>query len=108
MQNVIDIRTTLEQLGTGWQFGGSVTDGTQAAWEAVTWEDARDKPAWAYLCTVYDKLLTKATILEDIMSLESQQTPRRLREAALTDAGKEWLQNLEDKIAAKREELSGL
>ena len=53
MENVIDIRIALEQLGTGWQFGGSVTDGTQDAWNGVMWEDSRPKPTWAELCTAY-------------------------------------------------------
>lgn len=47
-------------------------------------------------------------IRAEIIYLESQQTPRRLREAALTEEGKVWLQNLEDQIAAKRAELAGL
>lgn len=53
METVIDIRTVLEQLGTGWQFGGSVTDGTQEAWDAVDWEDSRPKPSWADLCAAH-------------------------------------------------------
>ncbi|MTJ93014.1 MAG: hypothetical protein F8N36_09150 [Desulfovibrio sp.] len=53
MGNVINIRMALEQLGTGWKFGGSVTDGTQEAWQAVTWEDKRVKPAWADLCAAH-------------------------------------------------------
>ena len=53
MENVIDIRTALEQLGTGWQFGGSVTAGTQAAWDAVDWEDSRPQPSWAELCAAH-------------------------------------------------------
>ena len=31
MESVIDIRLALEQLGKGWQFGGSVTAGAQQA-----------------------------------------------------------------------------
>lgn len=58
MEDVIDIRMALEQLGTGWQFGGSVTDGTQGAWDAVAWEDARDKPTWADLCAAIKPKLT--------------------------------------------------
>lgn len=55
----------------------------------------------------YEK--TQGEILkEEIASLESQQTPRRLREAALTEEGKMWLQNLEDQIAEKRSELARL
>ena len=53
MDDVIDIRTTLEHLGTAWQFGGSVTAGTQAAWDAVDWEDSRPKPTWAELCAAH-------------------------------------------------------
>ena len=46
----IDIRLALEQFGTGFKFGGSVTDGTQQAWDAVHWEDSRPKPTWEELC----------------------------------------------------------
>ena len=53
METVIDIRIALEQLGTGWQFGGSVTNGTQAAWDAVDWEDSRPQPSWSELCAAY-------------------------------------------------------
>ena len=60
MENVIDIRTALEQMGTGWQFGGSVTDGTQEAWDAVAWEDARDKPTWDALCAAHATATTAA------------------------------------------------
>lgn len=53
MENVIDIRTALEHIGTGWQFGGSVTAGTQESWDAVTWEDSRVKPTWEELCAAH-------------------------------------------------------
>ena len=53
MEAVIDIRLALAWLGTGWQFGGSVTEGTQAAWNAVDWDDARPKPLWADLCAAH-------------------------------------------------------
>jgi hypothetical protein len=55
MENVINIRMALEQLGTGWRFGGSVTDGGASAWQAVTWEDERAKPTWADLCAAHDE-----------------------------------------------------
>lgn len=108
MENVIDIRTALEQLGTGWKFGGSVTDGTQEVWDAVVWEDARDKPTWDDVRKAYAKWQSRSKLIADIAGFESQQTPRRLRDAALTDDGRAWLQNLENKIAAKRAELAGL
>lgn len=57
MENVIDIRMALEQIGRGWQFGGSVTGGTQQAWDAVTWEDSRPKPTWDELCAAHATIL---------------------------------------------------
>ena len=53
MENVINIRLALDQLGACWKFGGSVTDGTQACWDAVVWEDARPKPSWTDLCAAH-------------------------------------------------------
>lgn len=57
MENVINIRMALEELGTGWRFGGSVTDGSASAWDAVTWEDQRSKPTWADLCAAHANAL---------------------------------------------------
>lgn len=53
MEDVIDIRTALEHIGTGWQFGGSVTAGTQESWDTVDWEDERPKPSWADVCAAH-------------------------------------------------------
>lgn len=47
-------------------------------------------------------------LLAEIVRLEAQQTTRRIREAALTDEGKSWLQSLESAIAVKRAELQAL
>ena len=49
----INIRQALDCLGESWHFGGSVTDGTQAAWDAVDWGDSRPKPTWAELCEAH-------------------------------------------------------
>jgi hypothetical protein len=48
----MDIRMSLAYIAAqngepNYQFGGSVTDNTQAAWDAVDWEDSRTKPTWA-------------------------------------------------------------
>ena len=59
MENVIDIRTALDQMGTGWKFGGSVTDGTKEAWDAVVWEDEREKPSWEELCAAHAGIESK-------------------------------------------------
>lgn len=63
MADIIDIRAALEQLGTGWQFGGSVTDGTQDAWGAVEWEDERDKPTWEALWAAHATATTAAQFI---------------------------------------------
>lgn len=95
MENVIDIRTALEQLGTGWQFGGSVTGGTQQDWDAVTWEDNRAKPTWAVLCAAYDAATTAAqyaalraardVYLRDDYDPKITQLSRQLRLATTDD-----------------------
>lgn len=48
----------------------------------------------------------EARLLAEIQTLESQVTPRRIREAILDGGG--WLRGIEDQITAKRGELSGL
>jgi len=45
--------------------------------------------------------------LEQILALEATATPRRLREAALTEEGRTWLQDLDMQIAALRVILHG-
>ena len=87
------------------QFGGSVTDGTQEAWDAVVWEDERPKPTWDALCAAHFVRQNKTEILENIRLLETQQTDRRIREATLTEEGKFWLQNLNSQIEALRKQL---
>ena len=51
---------------------------------------------------VYEADKPRRAALAAIAALEAQVTQRRLREAALTDEGKAWLQNIEDQIAAER------
>ena len=43
--------------------------------------------------------------LLQIVQLETTITSRRLREAALTNAGKAWLENIDNQIAALRAQL---
>ena len=78
MENAIDICLALVQLGTGWQFGGSVTAGTQEAWDAVVWEDTRDKPTWDELCAAHATATTAAHF----------STLRANRDALLADTDK--------------------
>lgn len=46
-----------------------------------------------------------AAIRAEIAALEATATPRRMREAALTDAGRAWLADLDAAIAALRAQL---
>jgi hypothetical protein len=52
----------------------------------------------------YDAESERLDILRQISVLESQQTPRRIREAALGDDNG-WLENLETQISALRSQL---
>ncbi len=82
METVIDIRLALEQLGTGWQFGGSVTDGTQESWDAVAWDDVRDKPTWADLCTAHEGIVLQNALT----AIEAKYAPKiaALREGIMS------------------------
>jgi len=43
----IDVASVLDQLVPGAQYFGSVTDNTEAAYDALDWFDTRAKPTWA-------------------------------------------------------------
>ena len=40
---------TFRHSESNYQFGGSVTANTREAWDAVVWEDPREKPSWEAL-----------------------------------------------------------
>ena len=65
-------------------------------------EDVQPGYAWSPAGFVPPIVGPNDLIDAQIAGLEAQQTPRRLREAALTEEGKLWLQNLENQIAALR------
>jgi len=44
-------------------------------------------------------------VIEEIVRLEELETPRRIAEAVLTDAGKSWLQSNRDLIVVERNKL---
>ena len=49
--------------------------------------------------------ITRDAILSQIASRESSITPRRMREATLTEAGRTWLASVDSDIAKLREKL---
>lgn len=63
---------------------------------------------WQRVWVVREKTVEErnADIVMQIYHLDAQQTPRRIREAALSDAGRVWLENLDAEIAALRQQLS--
>ena len=42
----MDISWTLNALIPAAQYGGSLTDNTQEAYDKILWEDTRTKPSW--------------------------------------------------------------
>ena len=42
-----DVALAIDALVPAAQYGGSVTANTEAAYNAIRWEDARPKPTWA-------------------------------------------------------------
>ena len=52
----------------------------------------------------FDATLPQRTALAEIHRLESSVTPRRIREMT-TDAGKQWVNNVEELIAIERGKL---
>ena len=53
----------------------------------------------------YVSLKERGHLLQEIATLEAQQTPRRIREAALHKDGKVWLESLNTRINNLRKKL---
>lgn len=53
----------------------------------------------------YMALKQRDGLLQEIATLEAQQTPRRIREAALHEDGKVWLETLNTRINNLRKKL---
>lgn len=50
MDGTVDIALMIEKVaGEGAEYGGSVTANTREAFEAIRWEDQREKPTWKQL-----------------------------------------------------------
>ena len=70
-------------------------------------QDPSDKPGYAEIPDTDPRWLAhinppNAAIDAQIAALEATMTPRRVREATVTDAGKAWLVGLDAQIAALR------
>lgn len=69
--------------------------------------DADVVPGMTYAAGVFSLPAPDASVavLAQIRALEATVTPRRAREAILTDAGRVWLANVESQIATLRASL---
>jgi hypothetical protein len=69
-----------------------------------------EQPAWVEGVLTQqwrvDEITGVPRIMQDIQVLEGQITQRRLREAVLSQEGKDWLEAKEAQIAALREQLN--
>lgn len=71
------------------------------------WNEAvlGSRPSLSALLEQEPATLEKVAALRKIAEIEAQITPRRLREAVLTQAGKDWLTARDDEIKAERVRL---
>lgn len=73
---------------------------------SVTWQDAvQTAPTTAELTAEVARLKAKRVIMDKIETLETEVTPRRLRDSVLTTDGKTWLTNKEAEVAEERSKL---
>ena len=83
-------------------FLGVFVDGADAPDSAIEVKncpsDGRQKWDGSHWCDVKASIKAK----DDIFMLEKQITPRRLREAFLTETGRKWLIGIEEKIEELR------
>lgn len=62
MADSLDIRAALDVLGVSWAFSGSVTEGSEACWNEISWEDEREKPTWAEIQAASSEALWAAQL----------------------------------------------
>ena len=76
-----------------------MVDGVEVVMSAE--EEAEIRAEWA----AAESLRPTQDILKQITTLESTITPRRQREAILTEEGRTWLEGVEEQIAILRNQL---
>ena len=89
------IKTIEVNVSTGERTEILCTPAEEAEWEAREAAHAAEAPARE----------AKTAILNQIATLEASITNRRVREAVCMAAGKKWLANTNDQIAALRAQL---
>jgi hypothetical protein len=105
MLNAQNIPLCLSALGLAGEDFGPVTD--TYAGLAQHWRGSVPVPSEADLLVVLPAVEAEQGALTAIAALESQVTQRRIREAVTTQAGADWLADIEAQIAVHRAALSG-
>ena len=80
-------------------------DASSYARLVATWADPRPVPSEADIEAAAATVAARRVVLATIATLEADVTPRRMREAVLTQAGADWLAAKEAEIAAERAKL---
>jgi hypothetical protein len=104
----MDTAIALEELneGTPFDYTGSTTDNDEAAYDALTWNDGRTKPAWAAIQTASAAEDARTVIQDQIDILEASVTDRKLRKALLNNGNNmQWVRDAEDQILALEAQL---
>ena len=63
---MIDVALALDALVPAAQYGGSLTDNTEEAYEAIVWEDERAKPSWSMVRTRKPSPVLELTPMEKL------------------------------------------
>jgi len=93
----MDIAYALDLILPAAQYGGSLTDNTREAFDALRWEDEREKPAWADLEAAWATRpdgRTLAQQLEGVFRLRMAAKQDALAALAASPEGAEWLLGL--------------
>jgi hypothetical protein len=109
----MDIALAIDALCPGARYGGSVTDNTEAAYQALRWEDERQKPEWSALvavAAVVDVQRRKAEILSELAAIDaaSARPLRAILVGSATDEDRARLTELDEQAAALRVEMAAL
>lgn len=81
-----------------WTLSGDSYDG-------LNWQSQYPKPSLQELEAAWSDYILRRSVLVQIEELEASVTPRRLREAVTSQAGKDWLAGVDSQISVLRGQL---
>lgn len=109
----MDIALAIEVLVPGAQYGGSLTANTRGAFDALRWEDVRQKPQWEHLQAAASDLVADNRASEILAALAaidaaSARPLRAILVGSATEEDRARLTELDEQAAALRAELATL